>query len=272
MLARRMLANIGRAIAVRSAMTRSNPNRLAMMQASARRAALMETVARHIVPRQVVASQVHSYHTTAHLASANHSAATETTHPGLTKSVTVPPTREAVIEAMRKNLYSHVTPEKNLNGIVGVDGRGLDPSRGGSGGASEAAQSAQFIRNSKGFVHLGNEAEAPLGKSPSKFYSQFLEGKGIKAATLNVTVPNHKSLVEDPDDPQGGRYKTTDSIPKENIVHVPLRVAFRPFGQIGADFAPHEFLRGLNIDPKRTPQELTEDVRRALHGDNKPMY
>lgn len=182
------------------------------------------------------------------------------------------PSQENIQKSLADNVFTHVTPNTNLQGIMGVEGVGLNPQLGGKGGASEFAGNKRFIKNSAGFIHLGKDKEG-IDTIPSKFYSDYYNNKSIPSSVLSVIPQNLNDLQPDQDDPMGGRYKTKTGVPKENIVHIPLPIAFRAPGTIGADYAPHNFVRGATKDiPGRTVQQRAEDIRRSLHRTEQVIY
>ncbi|MBV1776678.1 hypothetical protein KSF73_13255 [Burkholderiaceae bacterium DAT-1] len=188
------------------------------------------------------------------------------------RNVSTPPCRESVTASIEQNVYSHVTREENVPKIVGNEGIGLDPARGGQGGASAAVGKARFVRNSTGFIHLVLDKEGVKNR-PSEFYTSVFHERGIESRVLNVTVPQLSEMRHDPDDRQGGRYKTQQAIPQSHIVPIPLTTAFRPVGEIGADYAPHDFVKHATRDiPNRTVQQRTEDIRRAVHKSDKTIF
>lgn len=183
-----------------------------------------------------------------------------------------------VLTSMAKNVYSHVTRETNVAKIVGSQGAGLDPGFGGKGGASEAfkaidASTAQtFSEHSRNFIHLGLDSEGRENR-PSEFYSDFYARQGIESRVLHVTMPTGASVIPDPDDTQGGRYKTSSAISQQHIVHIPLSTAFRAPGTIGADYAPEPFVRQATQEiGGRSVMQRTEDIRRAVHSTSETIY
>jgi hypothetical protein len=179
------------------------------------------------------------------------------------------PNQSEVQSSLDKHVYTHVTRESNVRAIMTS---GLDPAHGGKGGASAAVGRDDFIKRSTGFVHLGLDAEG-IDNKPSEFYSGVYAAKRISSSVLRLSLPAAAHIHSDPDDPQGGRYKTTTAIPPSHIVPLPMKVAFRAPGVIGADYAPHDFVAGATRDiGGRTITQRTEDIRRAVHGTEKTIY
>lgn len=181
------------------------------------------------------------------------------------------PTVQGVKRKLAEQLYSHVTREESVSSIMKT---GLDPSRGGTGGASDAIGSEKFKEQSANYVHLGLDSKALPGKPrASESYASFYEHSGIESRTLNVGLPQGAELVPDPDDKRGGRYKTKSAISPGHIVPHSLKTAFRAPGAIGADYAPAEFVKRVTAaDSNRSIKQLTEDIRRAVYNTEDTIF
>lgn len=144
----------------------------------------------------------------------------------------------AMMDAEQRARFSHVTREQHAEAILQ---QGLRASRGGQGGAGAALggdQGAAFQQNSRGFVHLGQDAGLPSGDRPTRFYSQFYADQGIPSQALTV-YPGEEQLAamrDDPDDPAGGRFRLPVDVPPQQISRIPLAV--RPLGQEGPEHVP----------------------------------
>merc|ERR1719436_2320086 len=113
-------------------------------------------------------------------------------------------------------MATHVTRKQNVPSIVE---EGLKASRGGHGGASDAAGSSEFQKHSKGHVHLTK------GGDRGKFYEDFYNEKGIPCEKLDVVPPPSMKFERDPDDSAPGRVRARRSIP-------PNRIFRHPHGEI----------------------------------------
>ncbi|MCC5632306.1 hypothetical protein LC613_32225 [Nostoc sphaeroides CHAB 2801] len=119
-------------------------------------------------------------------------------------------------ESFIPKLGLHVTPTRNVNSIRQT---GLDPNRGGRGGASEAAGEAQFIKNSQGRIHYSDRP------STSAFYSGFMGGRN-QTTLLGIKNQNRRSLETDPDDPRRA-FRTSQLIPPSDITTLNPRLMNR---------------------------------------------
>jgi hypothetical protein len=128
--------------------------------------------------------------------------------------------KQAVSKAYHESGYYHATASENLKGPSGIEAKGLDPNRGGNGGASEAANVKQFRQNSSGAVHITKS------RGTANFYSRFIEkpqqmgkeppGPGKPSSQLQVFLSGEQRVDVDSDDPRQA-YKTSEPIPADHL-------------------------------------------------------
>lgn len=211
-------------------------------------------------------------------------------------------------EAVTFNVFSHVTPNHNLEEIQRY---GLQTQFGGSErGVSGLETHTDFKHNSQGAIHLGKDDDHWLFKvypraAPSRFYQYIFDQSKVPNTTLTVVLPNKPSyathqatleaqmirqcgffsaragmlkLVEqgyvkkDWADSLPGRYKT-GSIPAHCVFFQPLSEVVRKPGAVGADgFVSDEVLATLVPSDTLSRDEKLEVLRGALHDTNEPMY
>lgn len=114
----------------------------------------------------------------------------------------------------------HVTRQCNVASIME---HGLDPKRGGRGGAGEAYSSVDslgaqhFIDHSRNRIHVTavHPVDGSLGRAnesdKSQFYANFYKSMGHQPVSLHVYAVGVQ-FEPDPDDPTRGRQRTTQAI------------------------------------------------------------
>ncbi|MNJ50199.1 hypothetical protein D3C77_454620 [compost metagenome] len=154
---------------------------------------------------------------------------------------------------------SHVTSRSNLESIMHG---GLDPTHGGTGGASDAMP--YFKRACQGKVHFGINVECPKGGEAGNFYSKFFS----QPVELNIALREDLVFKEDLDDGNQGIYFTREKINPDEIIPMRLRTAFRKEGDIGADYSPSAFVKAIDPSESRSELEKIENIRKAIWGED----
>jgi hypothetical protein len=107
-----------------------------------------------------------------------------------------------------QTLGFHVTRGEN---VPGISSKGLDPGRGGEGGASELREGTDFVEQSRGYIHYSDNTFA------SGYYGDHMRSQGHQPTLLGIRRPEH--VERDPDDPRGA-YRTTQKIRPNDITNL----------------------------------------------------
>lgn len=128
-----------------------------------------------------------------------------------------------------QSLGFHVTKEKHLPSIKAT---GLDPNKGGEGGASAKRQVAESevltIGNNKGVTGEGtnyvNESKGKVHFSDNTYSSGYYASQMLDDKPTVLGIRRPRTIERDPDDPRGA-YRTNQLIPPSDITNLGQGVA-----------------------------------------------